>query len=93
MCVCMKLTWNIAFLTMEHQESENYMWWCKDTCVHEWQVTQSNKIILRSTLLTFKKGNWCETMCGVGEVLTAGPKVSGTGLIKGTCRCLSPQPF
>jgi hypothetical protein len=62
MCVCMKLAWNIAFLTMEHQESENYMWWCKDTCVHEWQVTQSNKIILRSTLLTFKKGNWCETV-------------------------------
>jgi hypothetical protein len=57
MCVCMKLAWKIAFLTLEHQELENYVWWCKDTYVHEWQVTQSNKIILRSTLLTFKKGN------------------------------------
>jgi hypothetical protein len=32
-------------------------------------------------------------MCDVREVLTAGPKVSGTGLIRGTCRCLSPQLF
>jgi hypothetical protein len=36
---------------------------------------------------------WCNTCCDTGEASVVGPQTGGTGLTRGTCRCLAPQPF